>query len=155
MRLSTKGQYAVRAIVTLSCHESGNPVTLKAISEEEGISLSYLEQLFVKLRRGDIVTSVRGPGGGYILAKPASEISVGQIIAVVEEPLNPVDCLDGDAEGCVRTNKCITQRVWQGLAGKIAEFLNSISIEDLRNDLRSFDTDTHGELGEFCASPAD
>ena len=155
MRLSTKGQYAVRAIVTLSCHESGNPVTLKAISEEEGISLSYLEQLFVKLRRGDIVKSVRGPGGGYILSKSASDISVGQVIAVVEEPLNPVVCLDDDPGGCVRTNKCITQRVWMGLAEKIAEFLNSISIADLRNEIRSFDNETHGELGEFCASPAD
>jgi Rrf2 family iron-sulfur cluster assembly transcriptional regulator len=155
MRLSTKGQYAVRAIVTLSCHDPGRPVTLKAISEEEGISLSYLEQLFVKLRRGYIVTSVRGPGGGYVLAKPASEISVGEIIAVVEEPLNPVVCLDDDPDGCVRTNKCITQRVWQGLAGKIAEFLNSISIEDLRNDIQSFDNETHGALGEFCTNPAD
>ncbi len=155
MRLSTKGQYAVRAIVTLSCHETGKPVTLKAISQEEGISLSYLEQLFVKLRRGAIVKSVRGPGGGYVLAKPASEISVGEVIAVVEEPLNPVACLDDDSETCVRANKCITQKVWKGLAEKMAEFLNSISIESLRNEVKSFNTDTPGPLSELCSNIAD
>jgi Rrf2 family iron-sulfur cluster assembly transcriptional regulator len=148
MRLSTKGQYAVRAIVTLSCHDSKRPVTLKAISGEEGISLSYLEQLFVKLRRGDIVKSVRGPGGGYVLAKPARDISVGEVISVVEEPLNPVACLDDDSEECVRANKCITQRVWRGLAEKMVEFLSSISIEDLRNEVQSFDTDAPGPVRE-------
>ncbi len=155
MRLSTKGQYAVRAIVTLSCHDSGKPVTLKAISEEEGISLSYLEQLFVKLRRGAIVKSVRGPGGGYVLAKPAADISVGEVITVVEEPLNPVACLDDDSEICVRANKCITQKVWKGLAEKMVEFLNSISIEDLRNEVQSFDTDRPGPLSELCSNIAD
>ncbi len=155
MRLSTKGQYAVRAIVTLSCHETGKPVTLRAISQEEGISLSYLEQLFVKLRRGAIVNSVRGPGGGYVLAKPASEISVGEVIAVVEEPLNPVACLDDDSETCVRANKCITQKVWKGLAEKMAEFLNSISIESLRNEVKSFNTDTPGQLRELCSNLSD
>jgi Rrf2 family iron-sulfur cluster assembly transcriptional regulator len=155
MRLSTKGQYAVRAIVTLSCHESGKPVTLKEISEEEGISLSYLEQLFVKLRRGAIVNSVRGPGGGYVLAKPASEISVGEVISVVEEPLNPVACLDDDSEVCIRANKCITQRVWKGLAEKMIEFLNSISIANLRDEAQSFNTDTPGPLRELCSNLSD
>ncbi len=155
MRLSTKGQYAVRAIVTLSCHDPGRPVTLKAISEEEGISLSYLEQLFVKLRRGAIVKSVRGPGGGYVLAKPASEISVGEVISVVEEPLNPVACLDDDSEVCVRANKCITQRVWKGLAEKMIEFLNSISIASLRDEAQSFDTDAPGPLRELCSNLSD
>jgi len=96
MRLSTKGQYAVRAMVSLVCHANGKPVTLKDISVWEDISLPYLEQLFVKLRRGSVVKSVRGPGGGYMLAKPASEIKVGEIITVVEESLNPVPCLDED-----------------------------------------------------------
>ncbi len=155
MRLSTKGQYAVRAIVTLSCHDPGRPVTLKAISKEEGISLSYLEQLFVKLRRGAIVKSVRGPGGGYVLAKPPSEISVGEVISVVEEPLNPVACLDDDSEVCVRANKCITQRVWKGLAEKMVEFLNSISIESLRNEVQSLSTDTQSPLNELCSNLSD
>lgn len=134
MRLSTKGQYAVRAIVSLACHSGENPVTLKDISTEEGISLSYLEQLFVKLRKGKIVKSVRGPGGGYVLAKAASTISVGEIISVVEEPMNPVACLDDDSAGCDRATRCTTQRVWKCLADKIAEFLNSVSIEDLSRE---------------------
>lgn len=134
MRLSTKGQYAVRAIVNLACHSSERPVTLKDISAEEGISLSYLEQLFVKLRKGRIVKSVRGPGGGYVLAKPSSRISVGEIIAVVEEPMNPVACLDDDSAGCDRATTCTTQKVWRCLAQKIAEFLNSVTIEDLSRE---------------------
>lgn len=118
-------------MVNLACHAGDKPVTLKDISEEEGISLSYLEQLFVKLRKGKIVKSVRGPGGGYVLAKPSSQISVGEVIAVVEEPLNPVACLDTGA-GCDRADRCSTQSVWKGLAVKIAEFLNSITIDELR-----------------------
>jgi Rrf2 family iron-sulfur cluster assembly transcriptional regulator len=117
-------------VVNLACHTGNKPVTLKDISVEEGISLSYLEQLFVKLRKGEIVNSVRGPGGGYVLAKPSSKISVGEVIAVVEEPLNPVACLD-TGSGCERADRCSTQSVWKGLAVKIAEFLNSITIEEL------------------------
>jgi len=135
MRLSTKGQYAVRAMVNLAGHNGKKPVNLKDISDGEGISLSYLEQLFVKLRRGNIVKSVRGPGGGYVLAKPSSQISVGEVISVVEEPLNPVACLDKDSSGCERAPSCTTQNVWKGLAEKISEFLNSISIEDLSRDI--------------------
>ena len=134
MRLSTKGQYAVRAMVRLACHgcnAEGRPVSLKDISREEGISLSYLEQLFVKLRRGNLVKSVRGPGGGYVLVRSSKDISVGEVITVVEEALNPVACLDIDSEECEKSNTCITQKVWKGLGDKIKEFLNSISIEDL------------------------
>ncbi len=133
MRLSTKGQYAVRAVVSLACHADGKPVTLKNISDEEGISLSYLEQLFVKLRKGKIVRSVRGPGGGYVLAKPPARISVGEVISVVEEPMNPVACLD-EGSGCDRATRCSTQKVWKCLAEKIAEFLNSVSIEHLSTE---------------------
>ncbi|MBI3754189.1 MAG: Rrf2 family transcriptional regulator [Deltaproteobacteria bacterium] len=105
MRLSTKGQYAVRAMVSLVCHTNGGPITLKEISDSEDISLPYLEQLFVKLRKGNIVKSVRGPGGGYVLARPAGEIKVGEVITVVEESLNPVPCLDEDPSRCTRLNK--------------------------------------------------
>jgi Rrf2 family iron-sulfur cluster assembly transcriptional regulator len=128
-------------MVNLACHSecknSDRPVSLKEISKEEGISLSYLEQLFVKLRKGNIVRSVRGPGGGYVLAKAPIDISVGEVISVVEEPLNPVACLDAGADGCDRANTCITQSVWRGLAEKIAEFLYSVTIEDLRNEARA------------------
>ncbi len=127
----------MRAVIALACHEGSKPVTLRDISKEEGISLSYLEQLFVKLRKGNIVRSVRGPGGGYVLARPSSEISVGDIITVVEEPLNPVACLDEDAMICERADMCITQKVWKGLAEKIREFLGSISIEDLRQEVKN------------------
>ncbi|MBI5233047.1 MAG: Rrf2 family transcriptional regulator [Deltaproteobacteria bacterium] len=140
MRLSTKGQYAVRAMVNLACKEVDVPVSLKEISEEEGISLSYLEQLFIKLRRGDIVKSVRGPGGGYLLSRPCSRISVGEVITMVEEPLNPVACLDNDSKGyptrkeCDRAERCITQGIWKDLGDRIKGFLNSVSIEDLKKD---------------------
>lgn len=136
MRLSTKGQYAVRAIVSLACHANGKPMTLKQISEREDISLSYLEQLFVKLREGNIVKSIRGPGGGYILAMPANNIKVGEVITVVEESLNPVACLDEAPSTCLRANKCVTQRVWKGLGDKMKEFLDSITIEDLSREAR-------------------
>lgn len=118
-------------MVNLACHSGEGPVTLKDISLEEGISLSYLEQLFVKLRKGRIVKSVRGPGGGYVLGKPALEISVGEVISVVEEPMNPVACLDDDSAPCDRASRCTTQKVWKCLAEKIVEFLNSVTIEDL------------------------
>ncbi|MBI5598474.1 MAG: Rrf2 family transcriptional regulator [Deltaproteobacteria bacterium] len=135
MRLTTKGQYAVRAMVNLASHGNGAPVALKDISREEGISLAYLEQLFAKLRKGDIVRSVRGPGGGYVLARDPSKISVGEVITVVEEPLNPVACLDVDSEKCARAATCITQNVWKGLGDRMREFLNSISIQDLIIDI--------------------
>ncbi len=138
MRLSTKGQYAVRAMVSLVCNMDRGPVALRDISEMEDISLPYLEQLFVKLRRGNIVKSVRGPGGGYVLARPASEIKVGDVIAVVEESLNPVACLDEDPSRCARTNRFVTQRVWKVLGEKMKEFLNSITIEDLSREAKQF-----------------
>ena len=107
----------------------------ETISKEEGISLSYLEQLFVKLRRGNLVKSVRGPGGGYVLVRGSKDISVGEVITVVEEALNPVACLDTDSDECEKSNTCITQNVWKGLGDKIKEFLNSISIEDLAHEV--------------------
>jgi Rrf2 family iron-sulfur cluster assembly transcriptional regulator len=127
-------------MVNLACRGEARPVTLKDISVEEGISLSYLEQLFVKLRKGNVVTSVRGPGGGYVLARPPGQISVGDVITVVEEPLNPVACLDEDSVGCERASICSTQKVWKGLGEKISEFLNSISLEELTMEVRATDS---------------
>ncbi|HLE09573.1 MAG TPA: Rrf2 family transcriptional regulator [Thermodesulfobacteriota bacterium] len=135
MRLTTKGQYAVRAMVNLASRGDGRPVALREISSQEGISLAYLEQLFLKLRKGDMVKSVRGPGGGYLLARDPSAISVGEVITVVEESLNPVACLDEDSAVCVRADTCITQKVWKGLGQRIKEFLNSISIKDLAGEM--------------------
>lgn len=133
MRLSTKGQYAVRAMVDLAYYSKDKPVTLQEIAEREEISINYLEQLFAKLRRRNIVNSVRGPGGGYVLARRADEIRMGEIIEAVEESLAPVACVEGD-RGCGRIDKCVTFKLWKGLGDRIKEFLNSITVQDLCND---------------------
>lgn len=135
MRLSTKAQYAVRALVSLNLTSDGSPMTIKDISERENISLNYLEQLFVKLRRGQIVTSVRGPGGGYLLARAADQIRVDQIVDTVEEILVPVSCMNDDGS-CGCDLECATQSVWQGLGNQIRNFLASMTLEDLTKDAR-------------------
>lgn len=130
MRMSTKAQYAVRAMVSLNLHADGLPVSIRDIASREDISLTYLEQLFVKLRRGAIVKSVRGPGGGYVLARPAAEIRVDEIIDSVEETLVPVSCMDEKGR-CGCADLCVTQSVWHGLGQRIRTFLASITLEDL------------------------
>ncbi|MDX2494800.1 MAG: Rrf2 family transcriptional regulator [Desulfuromusa sp.] len=135
MRMSTKAQYAVRALVSLNLTSDGLPVSIKQISAREKISLNYLEQLFVKLRRGGIVNSVRGPGGGYLLARSAADIRIDQIIDTVEEALMPLSCMKTD--GCCGCGiECTTQSVWQGLGNQIRSFLASVTLEDLTNDGR-------------------
>jgi Rrf2 family iron-sulfur cluster assembly transcriptional regulator len=133
--MSTKAQYAVRAMVSLNLHSTGSPISLKDIAGREEISLTYLEQLFVKLRRGEIVKSVRGPGGGYVLARPAAEIHVDEIIDSVEESLVPVSCMD-QKNGCVCDDQCVTHNVWHGLGERIRTFLNSITLDDLTEEAR-------------------
>ncbi|TLM67260.1 MAG: Rrf2 family transcriptional regulator [Deltaproteobacteria bacterium] len=133
MRISTKAQYAVRAMVSLSLHGEGKPLALHDIATREAISLAYLEQLFVKLRRGRIVKSVRGPGGGYVLARPAVEIRVDEIIDSVEESLVPVSCMD-DKGRCVCGDQCVSHAVWQGLGERVRQFLSSITLADLTRD---------------------
>ena len=135
MRMSTKAQYAVRALVSLNLTSCGEPVSIKEISTRENISLNYLEQLFVKLRRGSIVKSIRGPGGGYVLARPAADIRVDEIIDTVEETLVPVSCMDAKGR-CQCTSECATQSVWQGLGNQIRNFLASKTLEDLTNEGR-------------------
>lgn len=136
MRLSTKAQYAVRALVDLSLHSEGRPVTLREIARREDIPLNYLEQLFFRLKRGGIVASVRGPGGGYVLARESALIRVSEIVLTVEEPLNPVACLDGDAAPCAKVSRCITHNVWKGLGERIKGFLDSISLAELTLEAR-------------------
>lgn len=135
MRLSTKAQYAVRAMVSLCLYGDGSPVSLKDIAAREEISLTYLEQLFVKLRRGQIVESFRGPGGGYLLARPASQVRVDQIIDSVEETLVPVACMDEEGR-CSCSDQCVTHTVWQGLGDRIRTFLSSVTLEDLVKEAR-------------------
>lgn len=132
MRLSTRAEYAVRAMVDLSLNSSDRPVSLREISQREDIPLNYLEQLFFRLKKGNIVRSIRGAAGGYLLARDSAQIMLSDIITTVEEPLNPVSCLDDG--GCARSSRCVTQRVWQGLGSRIREFLESISLAELTRD---------------------
>lgn len=148
MRLSTKAQYAVRALVDLSLHSGGRPVALKEIARREDIPLNYLEQLFFRLKKGEIVTSVRGPGGGYVLARASALIRVGEIVATVEEPLNPVACLDGEESCCSRVAQCVTHNVWKGLGERIRGFLDSINLEDLTLEARERLSASSGLKGE-------
>jgi Rrf2 family iron-sulfur cluster assembly transcriptional regulator len=129
MRLTTKGRFAVTAMVDLAMRQSGGPVTLAAISERQHISLSYLEQLFGKLRRHSLVTSVRGPGGGYNLARPAGQVTVADIVTAVDEPLDATQC--GGKENCLDDRRCMTHDLWATLNKKMHEYLSSVSLADL------------------------
>ena len=129
MRLTTKGRFAVTAMLDLALHESVKPVTLAGISERQGISLSYLEQLFSRLRRNGLVKSVRGPGGGYKLARNQSDISVSHIISAVDELIDATQC--GGQENCHGDRRCMTHDLWASLNGKILEYLSGVSLSDL------------------------
>jgi Rrf2 family iron-sulfur cluster assembly transcriptional regulator len=129
MRLTTKGRYAVTAVLDLALHQDAGPVSLAAISERQHISLSYLEQLFAKLRRNDIVSSTRGPGGGYTLKSSVDEISVSDIILAVDEACNVVDC-GGDAS-CHGGYQCLTHDLWQELSKEIRTFLDGITLSEI------------------------
>ena len=128
MRLTTKGRYAVTAILDLAFHQDEGPVSLAAISERQGISLSYLEQLFSKLRRNDVVVSTRGPGGGYALRQSADELSVSTVIMAVDENVATVGC---DGESCKSEHRCLTHDLWQDLSGEIKDFLDGITLGEL------------------------
>ncbi|MBV8652969.1 MAG: Rrf2 family transcriptional regulator [Alphaproteobacteria bacterium] len=132
MRLSTKGRYAVMAMVDLAKHSGGEPVSLAEIAERQEISLSYLEQLFAKLRKGGLVNSVRGPGGGYLLAFATSETRISDIILAVDEPIRATRCTPGAPVGC-RGNKsrCLTHDLWEELGNQIHLYLSSVSLADV------------------------
>ena len=129
MRLTTKGRFAVTAMVDLSMRQTRGPVTLAAISERQRISLSYLEQLFGKLRRAKLVTSVRGPGGGYCLARPIGGITVAEIITAVDEPMDATQC--AGKENCDDDKRCVTHDLWATLTLKMNEYLSSVSLADV------------------------
>lgn len=129
MRLTTKGRFAVTAMLDLALNSGRGPVTLAAISGRQGISLSYLEQLFGKLRRHQLVESVRGPGGGYYLAKPVDQVSVAAIIIAVDEPLDATQC--GGKENCQDDRRCMTHDLWARLNEKMYEYLGSVHLSDL------------------------
>jgi Rrf2 family iron-sulfur cluster assembly transcriptional regulator len=129
MRLTTKGRFAVTAMLDLALNEVDRPVTLAGISERQEISLSYLEQLFSRLRRNGLVKSVRGPGGGYRIAKRHADISVSDIITAVDEQIDATQC--GGNENCHEDRRCMTHDLWSSLNVKILEYLSGVSLEDL------------------------
>ncbi len=129
MRLSTKGRYAVMAMADLGYYTHGHPTTLADIAERQGISLSYLEQLFSKLRRSGLVRSVRGPGGGYVLARPIEQIRVSDIMIAVDEPLQATRCMPGSPKGCHHDRRrCLTHDLWKELSDQIYLYLSSVSL---------------------------
>ena len=127
MRLSTKGRYAVTAMLDLSINDHTGPITLVEISRCQGISLSYLEQLFAKLRKSGLVKGVRGPGGGYRLARSAAEITVADIIAAVDEKVDATQC--GGKANCQDGEVCLTHELWIRLSERIYQFLDGITLE--------------------------
>lgn len=137
MRLTTKGRYAVTAILDLALHGKDGPVSLADISERQDISLSYLEQLFAKLRRGELVTSVRGPGGGYQLARDGGQIFIAQVVDAVNESVDATLC-SGEND-CQQGASCLTHQLWDDLSQQIHQFLDGISLDDLveRREVRA------------------
>lgn len=129
MQLTTKGRYAVTAMLDLSMHGDGKPVNLAEISERQGISVSYLEQLFSKLRREALVSSIKGPGGGYILGRDAFAISISDVIAAVDEKMDATNCA---GEGnCFNGEECMTHQLWEDLSNQLKSFLGAISLGSL------------------------
>ena len=129
MRLTTKGRFAVTAMIDLAMQHRPGPVTLAEISQRQKISLSYLEQLFAKLRRRALVDSVRGPGGGYCLAKDMAQVSVAEIILAVDEPIDATQC--GGKENCRDDGKCITHDLWAKLNEHILDYLDAVTLRQL------------------------
>ncbi len=129
VRLTTKGRYAVSAMLDLAFHSQIKPVTLTEIAARQTISLSYLEQLFARLRRAGMVKGVRGPGGGYKLCRKTSDINIAEIIAAVDETLDSTKC--GGEANCQKDQTCLTHDLWMGLSGQIRNYLEDISLSDL------------------------
>ena len=138
MRLTTKGRFAVTAMIDLAMRQHQGPVTLAGISQRQKISLSYLEQLFGKLRRHELVESTRGPGGGYTLARSAKDVTVADIIFAVDEPIDATQC--GGKENCVEDGQCMTHELWSNLNKKIVEFLDSVTLANMVEQQRSRET---------------
>jgi len=135
MRLSTRGRYAVRSLIDLTVNEGDGFVSLQSISERQEISLHYLEQIYHKLRKAGLVKSKKGLGGGYVLARPAGEITVGDIIRAVEGPIGPVPCLNPPGKGksdCTRVKGCVAHLLWRDLEVRLEEFLDGVNLQQLK-----------------------
>jgi len=133
MRLTSKGRYAVMAMADLALHGGGQrAVPLQEVARRQEISLSYLEQLFARMRRAGLVSGVRGPGGGYRLARPADLVTIAQIIAAVDEPIKATRCEEGSLKSCTgRNGRCIAHGLWQQMGDRIQAFLESVSLTDV------------------------
>jgi Rrf2 family iron-sulfur cluster assembly transcriptional regulator len=129
MRLTSKGRYAVTAMLDLALHVDNGPVTLAGISERQGISLSYLEQLFTRLRKHGLVSSTRGPGGGYSLSRPAQDIAVAEVVTAVDENVDATRC--GGSGDCQDGKRCLTHDLWAELSDQIYSFLSEITLDQL------------------------
>ena len=129
MKLTTKGRYAVTAMLDLTLHGTDGPITLADISQRQGISLSYLEQLFAKLRKNGLVASTRGPGGGYSLGKPGNEIPTDEVITAFDEGVSVMRC--GGKANCNNNGPCLSHELWHELSDRIHGFLNSITLAEL------------------------
>ena len=150
MRLTTKGRYAVTAMLDLAIHHGDGPITLADIAQRQGISLSYLEQLFSRLRKHSLVSSVRGPGGGYTLGRDADNIFVAQVISAVDENVDTTRC--GGAHNCQDNQQCLTHDLWQDLSNRIFDYLNQISLRDLMNRRGVREVAERQEGGELSAA---
>ncbi|HJM83495.1 MAG TPA: Rrf2 family transcriptional regulator [Nitrospinota bacterium] len=134
MKISTRGHYAVQAMVDLACQPNNSPTSLSVVAARQDLSQNYLEQLFVKLRKYDLVKSVRGPGGGYMLANDASKITIGDVFRAVDETLVITECAEtqeGDVPACSKLNDCRTQMLWAKLVIHFNELLYSITVDDV------------------------
>ena len=129
MKLTTRGRYAVTAMLDLAIHENNGPVALAEISQRQQISLSYLEQLFANLRKKGLVKSTRGPGGGYRLKAPVTDVAVSEIIEAVNETVDATNC--GGMQNCHNHSRCLTHDLWAGLSAHIEEYLSNVSLSDL------------------------
>ncbi|HUF87831.1 MAG TPA: Rrf2 family transcriptional regulator [Thermohalobaculum sp.] len=137
MKLSTKGRYAVTALADIALNGAARPVTLAEIAERQDISLAYLEQLFVRLRRAGLVESVRGPGGGYLLARPAGALRISDVMVAVDERLDAMGCHGryAQGEGCGKSREaCLTHNLWEQLSAHVHVFLSQTSIADVIED---------------------
>lgn len=130
LRLSTKGQYGVRAMFEIAKGYNAGPVSIKAISKEQEVSIAYLEQILNKLRKAGLILSVKGPGGGYVLSREPEKISIGAILRELEGPVAITSCLD-PSEGCMRVEGCVTHLLWKSLGENIKAFLDNMTLRDL------------------------
>jgi Rrf2 family protein len=131
LRLSTKGQYGVRAMFEIAKNYKKGPLPIKEIAQKQDVSIAYLEQLLNRLRRAKLIKSHKGPGGGYVLCRKPEEISVGMILNALEGPVAIAHCLDPSAKGCTRVEGCVARLLWKSLGEKIEHFLETISLKDL------------------------